>query len=67
MCGRFVGCRPGGRKRKCNSSETCKTCFVRLPFAELVHASATCTGTALPALLALVYARISTTSILSTT
>lgn len=37
MCGRFGGCRPGGRKRKCNSSETCKTCFVRLPFAELVQ------------------------------
>ena len=50
-----------------NSSETCKTCFVRLPFAELVHASATCTGTALPALLALVHARICTTSIMGTT
>ena len=58
MCGRLGGCRPGGRKRKRNSTETCKTCFVRLPFAELVHASATCIDTALPALLALVYARI---------
>ena len=42
--------------------------IVRLvPFAELVHASATCIDSALLALLALEYARISTPSIMSTT